>query len=151
MNTLDLTPLFRATIGFDRLSRLMEGALAADGGYPPYNIEKLGEDQYRLTMAVAGFSENDLEVTVKDNALVVTGRAPKDAEPRQFLHRGIARRAFERRFELADHMVVEGATLENGLLHIALKRVVPESLRPRQIPISRAAPQVIETEAKAAA
>ncbi|MCS6922560.1 Hsp20 family protein [Elioraea thermophila] len=151
MNTLDLTPLFRATIGFDRLTRLMESALAADAGYPPYNIEKLGEDQYRLTMAVAGFSENDLEVTVKDNALVVTGRAPKDAEPRQFLHRGIARRAFERRFELADHIVVEGATLENGLLHIALKRVVPESLRPRQIPIGRAAPQVIETEAKAAA
>lgn len=150
MNALDLSPLFRATIGFDRLSRLLDTAVAADVGYPPYNIEKLDEDQYRLTMAVAGFGENDLEITLRDNALVVTGRAAKETEPRQFLHRGIARRAFERRFELADHMVVEGATLENGLLHIALKRVVPENLRPRQIPIGRAAPQVIETQAKAA-
>jgi molecular chaperone IbpA len=148
MNAFDFSPLFRSTIGFDRLSRLMDTALnAADAGYPPYNIEKLGEDQYRLTMAVAGFGEADLEISQKDNALVVTGKGPKDAEPRQFLHRGIARRAFERRFELADHMVVDGASLENGLLHIALRRVVPESLRPRQIPISKGQPQVIETRA----
>lgn len=150
MNAFDFSPLFRSTIGFDRLSRLMDTALnAADAGYPPYNIEKLGEDQYRLTMAVAGFGEEDLEISQKDNALVVTGRGTKDAEPRQFLHRGIARRAFERRFELADHMVVDGASLENGLLHIALRRVVPESLRPRQIPISKGQPQVIETRAAA--
>jgi molecular chaperone IbpA len=151
MNAFDFSPLFRSTIGFDRLSRLMDTALnAADASYPPYNIEKLGEDQYRLTMAVAGFGESDLEISQKDNALVVTGKAAKEAEPRQFLHRGIARRAFERRFELADHMVVDGATLENGLLHIALRRVVPESLRPRQIPITKGQPQVIETEARAA-
>ena len=150
MNAFDFSPLFRSTIGFDRLSRLMDTSLnAADAGYPPYNIEKLGEDQYRLTMAVAGFGEEDLEISQKDNALVVTGRGTKDAEPRQFLHRGIARRAFERRFELADHMVVDGASLENGLLHIALRRVVPESLRPRQIPISKGQPQVIETRAAA--
>jgi len=153
MNTLDFSPLFRSTIGFDRLSRLMDATMASTeaSSYPPYNIEKLSDDQYRLTMAVAGFGEGDLDITQKQSALVVSGRAPKDEAPRQFLHRGIARRAFERRFELADHIVVDGASLENGLLHIALKRVVPESLKPRQIPIGGGQPRVIEaTEAKAA-
>jgi molecular chaperone IbpA len=153
MTTLDFSPLFRSTIGFDRLSRLMDATMATQEAqsYPPYNIEKLSEDAYRLTMAVAGFGEGDIEITQKQSALVVAGRAPKDEAPRQFLHRGIARRAFERRFELADHMVVDGASLENGLLHIALKRVVPESLKPRQIPIGGSQPRVIEAEASRAA
>ena len=148
MRPFDFAPLYRSTVGFDRLFQLLDGGVEGEAStYPPYNIEKLSEDQYRLTMAVAGFGEDDLEINQKDNALVVTGKGAKDAEPRQFLHRGIARRAFERRFELADHMVVDGASLENGLLHIALRRVVPESLRPRQIPISKGRPQVIETRA----
>ncbi len=149
MTGFDFSPLFRSTIGFDRLSRLMDATMGAPeaSSYPPYNIEKLSDDQYRLTMAVAGFGENELEITQAQSALVVAGRAPKDETPRQFLHRGIARRAFERRFELADHIVVDGASLENGLLHIALKRVVPESLKPRQIPIGGSAPRVIETKA----
>ena len=125
-------------------------ASAEASSYPPYNIEKLSDDQYRLTMAVAGFAEADLEITQKQSALVVSGRAAKEEAPRQFLHRGIARRAFERRFELADHIVVDGAALENGLLHIALKRVVPESLKPRQIPLG-AAPRVIEANQAQAA
>ncbi|WP_291296385.1 Hsp20 family protein [Elioraea sp.] len=153
MTTLDFSPLFRSTIGFDRLSRLMDATMATQEAqaYPPYNIEKLSEDAYRLTMAVAGFGEGDLEITQKQSALVVAGRAAKEEAPRQFLHRGIARRAFERRFELADHMVVDGASLENGLLHIALKRVVPESLKPRQIAIGGGQPRVIEAqEARAA-
>jgi molecular chaperone IbpA len=149
MTGFDFSPLFRSTIGFDRLSRLMDATMATAEAstYPPYNIEKLSEDQYRLTMAVAGFTEADLEITQKQSALVVAGRAPKEEAPRQFLHRGIAGRAFERRFELADHMVVDGAVLENGLLHIALKRLVPEALKPRQVPIGAAARQI---EAKAA-
>jgi molecular chaperone IbpA len=153
MTTLDFSPLFRSTIGFDRLSRLMDATMASQEAqsYPPYNIEKLSDDQYRLTMAVAGFGEADIEITQKQSALVVAGRAPREETPRQFLHRGIARRAFERRFELADHMVVDGASLENGLLHIALKRVVPESLKPRQIPIGGSQPKVIEAEASRAA
>jgi molecular chaperone IbpA len=152
MTGFDFSPLFRSTIGFDRLSRLMDATMASAeaSSYPPYNIEKLSDDQYRLTMAVAGFAEGDLEITQKQSALVVSGRAPKDEGPRQFLHRGIARRAFERRFELADHIVVDGAALENGLLHIALKRVVPESLKPRQIPIG-ASPRVIEANQAQAA
>jgi molecular chaperone IbpA len=138
MNSLNLAPLFRTAIGFDRLARQMNTAAAmADAGYPPYNIEKTGEDSYRLTMAVAGFGPEDLEVTVKENTLVVTGRAA-DAPKAEVLYRGIAGRAFERRFLLADHIVVEGADLQNGLLHVGLKRVVPEALKPRQITINTA-------------
>ncbi len=138
MNAFDLSPLFRTAIGFDRLARTLETARSnADGnGYPPYNIEKTGEDSYGLTMAVAGFGPNDLDIVVRDNTLTVTGRAPQAEEGRSYLHRGIAGRAFERRFVLADHVVVQGANLENGLLQIALRRVVPEQLKPRRVEIA---------------
>jgi len=138
MNALNLTPLFRTAIGFDRLARLMDNAATADVSYPPYNIEKTGEDSYRLTMAVAGFGPDDIEMTVKDNTLLVAGRAEQDAPKPELLYRGIAARAFERRFVLADHIVVEGAELVNGLLHVALKRVVPEALKPRRISLNGA-------------
>jgi molecular chaperone IbpA len=137
MNTLNLAPLFRTAIGFDRLARMMDSAAAADTSYPPYNIEKTGEDSYRITMAVAGFAPEDIELTVKENTLLVAGKA--SAEPKtEMLYRGIAGRAFERRFVLADHIVVEGAELQHGLLHVNLKRVVPESAKPRRIAISGA-------------
>lgn len=137
--TYDFSPLFRSAIGFDRMARLMSTVqdVAAPPTYPPYNIAKTGEDSYRLTVAVAGFSESDLELTVKDNALIVAGRVAADAEG-ELLHRGIAGRAFERRFALADHIVVDGADLRNGLLHVALRRVVPDALKPRRIAIASA-------------
>ena len=136
MNAIDFAPLFRTAIGFDRLARLMDAASAGDSTYPPYNIEKAGEDSYRLTMAVAGFGPDDIEITAKDNTLVVSGRVGKETPRAEVLYRGIAGRAFERRFVLADHIVVEGAELRNGLLHVALKRVVPEALKPRRIPVA---------------
>jgi molecular chaperone IbpA len=143
MMMVDFAPLFRTAIGFDRLARLMDTAqeAAAAPSYPPYNIEKTGEDSYRLTMAVAGFGPDDIELTVKDNTLVVSGRVSGEAPKAEILYRGIAGRAFERRFVLADHIVVEGASLENGLLHVGLKRVVPEALKPRRIEISTAPAQ----------
>jgi molecular chaperone IbpA len=150
MNGFDFSPLFRSTIGFDRLTRLMDTASQLDSGsaYPPYNIEATGENAYRLTMAVAGFGSDDLEITAKEGALVVTGKAQKDEEGKQYLHRGIARRAFERRFQLADHIRVGGASLDNGLLHVDLVREVPEALKPRKIEIATGAqPQVIEQKA----
>ena len=150
MTTLDFSPLFRSTIGFDRLTRLMDAATQIDSGsaYPPYNIEATGENAYRLTMAVAGFGSDDLEITAKEGALVVTGKAHKDEEAKQYLHRGIARRAFERRFQLADHIRVAGASLDNGLLHVDLVREVPEALKPRKIEIATGSkPQVIEQKA----
>lgn len=152
MNAIDFSPLFRTAIGFDRLARLMDSArTVADGnGYPPYNIEKTGEDTYVLTMAVAGFSEADLEITAQENTLTIAGRPqPQPEDGRSFLHRGIAGRAFERRFVLADHIVVEGAELQNGLLHVQLKRVVPEALKPRRIQVQSGRP-VIAGEAAAA-
>jgi molecular chaperone IbpA len=140
--TFDLTPLFRSTIGFDNLSRLMESASQFDSkqvSYPPYNIEKLGEDEYRISMAVAGFGEDDIEITVEDSSLLIAGKTAEEEENRNsgYLHRGIARRAFERRFQLADHIKVSGANLENGLLHVELVREVPEEKRPRTIAIER--------------
>lgn len=139
MRSYDLSPLFRSTVGFDRMTRLLENALNGDdntnNAYPPYNIEKLGDDQYRVTMAVAGFSIQDLDITAHPNLLIVQGKA-KEAEGAVFLHRGIAGRAFERRFQLADHIRVANATLENGLLHIVLVREVPEAMKPRSIQIS---------------
>lgn len=138
MTTLNLSPLFRTAIGFDRLARLMDGA-AVDVAYPPYNIEKTGEDSYALTMAVAGFGPEDIEVTVKENTLLVAGHAGRETEGGEILYRGIAGRAFERRFVLADHIVVEGADLANGLLRVELKRVVPEALKPRRIAINAGA------------
>ena len=144
MNALDFSPLFRTAIGFDRLARQLETArtLPDAQSYPPYNIEKTGEDSYVLTMAVAGFGPNDIEVVARENTLTVSGRAPQPEEGRFFLHRGIAGRAFERRFVLADHIVVEGANLENGLLQLSLKRVVPEALKPRRIAVQAGRPAV---------
>jgi molecular chaperone IbpA len=146
MNAFDVSPLMRAAIGFDRMARLVETARAAADGpaYPPYNIEKTAEDSYVLTMAVAGFGPADIEMTVHENTLTIAGKAPQQTEQHRMLYRGIAGRAFERRFVLADHIVVEGANLENGLLHVALKRQVPEALKPRRIAIQGGAPRVIE-------
>ena len=152
MRSYDLSPLFRSTVGFDRMTRLLDAATRMDEAalsYPPYNIEKTGEDAYRITMAVAGFSEDELNVTVQEGVLAVTGKSAKEEEPRQFLHRGIARRAFERRFELADHIEVRGGDLVNGLLHIDLVREVPEAMKPRAIKVGTAKvePRVIDSKA----
>lgn len=134
---LDLTPLFRQTVGFDRMGRLLDSAFNSEApSYPPYNIEKLGEDAYRVTMAVAGFTQDDIDITQNGNSLVVTGNQAKEEKDTQYLHRGIATRAFERRFELADHVNVVEAELANGLLVISLQREVPEELKPRKISIS---------------
>jgi len=145
MNAMNLSPLFRTAIGFDRLARLVDTASSTDVSYPPYNIEKTGDDSYRLTMAVAGFGADDIELTVKENTLVVAGRVNAEAPKAEILYRGIAGRAFERRFVLADHIVVDGAELQNGLLHVALKRVVPEALKSRRVPVTAGAPARIET------
>jgi molecular chaperone IbpA len=134
----DLTPLFRTAIGFDRLARLADTVPQDAVSYPPYNIEKTGDDSYRLQLAVAGFSADDIELTAKDNALIVAGRVAEETKG-EFLHRGIAARAFTRRFVLADHMVVEGAEIANGLLNISVRRVVPEALKPRKIAINTVA------------
>ncbi|MDE2239508.1 MAG: Hsp20 family protein [Rhodospirillales bacterium] len=144
--TYDFAPLFRTAVGFDRLARLVDTLPQEVTSYPPYNIEKLGEDSYRVSLAVAGFAPEDIELTVKDNALLVAGRVAEEAAKGEFLHRGIAARAFQRRFVLAEHMVVEGAELVNGLLNVSLRRVVPESAKPRRIEIStaKAANQTIE-------
>ena len=143
MPTLDLTPLTRATIGFDRIFNMLDAATRLDQGapsYPPYNIELTGEDAYRIVMAVAGFGETDLDVTVKDNSLVVTAKKESaEANEVRHLYHGIANRAFERRFDLADHIRVTGAHLKNGLLHIELVREVPEALKPRRITVETAA------------
>jgi len=150
MTTLDFSPLFRSTVGFDRLSRLMDAALRNDevGGYPPYNIEALGENAYRVTMAVAGFSPEDLTITTQENSLIVSGKMKNADENTQYLYRGIAGRAFERRFQLADFIKVTGAKLVNGLLHIELAREVPEAMKPRSIKIETAGNgKVIETKA----
>ncbi|MCU0906010.1 MAG: Hsp20 family protein [Rhodobacteraceae bacterium] len=140
MRTFDLAPLYRATVGFDQIADLMDRVLTsdtADGGYPPYNIEKTADDGWRISVAVAGFAPDDLTVEVRENALVVAGRKARDeAAPRTYLHRGIATRAFERRFHLADHVVVTGATHEHGMLHVDLVREVPEALKPRRIAIA---------------
>jgi molecular chaperone IbpA len=142
MSAFDFSPLFRSTIGFDRLQRLADAATRLEGAansYPPYNIEKTGEDAYRLTMAVAGFGQDDLEIVVQESALVIAGKAKREEES-TYLHRGIARRAFERRFQLADHIKVVGASLDNGLLHVELAREVPEAAKPRTIQIGTGAP-----------
>ena len=139
---IDFAPLTRSTVGFDRLFSILEGAqrqAQADAGYPPYNIERVSEDGYRITIAVAGFSESELNLVQQENLLVVTGKQ-KAEEGVHFLHRGIAARAFERRFNLADYVRVASANLENGLLVIELVREVPESVKPRTIQIQRAAP-----------
>lgn len=138
MRTIDISPLFRHSVGFDRMQRLLESATQSEQStaYPPYNIEQVGDEGYQVTVAVAGFAENELDITLTDRTLVVTGKSERDESERSYLHRGIAGRAFERRFELADHIQVKGAKLENGLLHIGLVRVVPEHEKPRKIDIA---------------
>ncbi len=141
MRSFDFAPLHRATIGFDQIADLMDRVLSNDGAqpsYPPYNIEKTAEDAYRISIAVAGFSDADLSVEVKEKSLVVAARKAEDTTERTYLHRGIATRAFERRFHLADHVRVSGASHENGMLHIDLQREVPEALKPRRIEIAGA-------------
>ena len=141
MRTFDFAPLHRATIGFDQIADMMDRVLTNDvaqPSYPPYNIEKTDADTYRISVAVAGFSEADLTVEVKENSLVVAGKKAAEDMDRSYLHRGIATRAFERRFALADHVRVTGASHENGMLNIDLKREVPEALKPRRIEISTA-------------
>ena len=148
----DLTPLYRSTVGFDRLGRMLNEASAFETpAYPPYNIERLSDDEYRITMAVAGFAPEDIAIEVKGNALTVSGKKAEQAETKtEFLHQGIAARAFERRFQVADHVQVQGAGMENGLLHVSLKREVPESLKPRSIPVNGAAGNKVLEARKAA-
>jgi molecular chaperone IbpA len=141
MRSYDFAPLYRATVGFDRIADLMDRVLSSDVAqptYPPYNIEKTAEDAYRISIAVAGFSPEDLTVEVRDGALHVAARKATDETERNFLHRGIATRAFERRFALADHVRVTGAVHEHGMLHLDLVREMPEALKPRRIEIARA-------------
>jgi molecular chaperone IbpA len=138
MRTVDFSPLYRSVVGFDRLAALLEAAAKSDAasGYPPYNIETVGENAYRIELAVAGFKPEELAIEVKENLLTVTGRKAANDEPKRYLHRGLAERDFERRFQLADYVVVTDAGLSDGLLSITLKRELPESLKPRQVPIS---------------
>jgi molecular chaperone IbpA len=153
MRSYDFSPLFRSSVGFDRLAQLMDSALRAEDNapsYPPYNIERTGEDQYRITMAVAGFAEDDIEITAQENALTVVGKQPKDEAPKTFLYRGIAGRPFQRRFELAEYIRVAGASLENGLLHVDLVREVPEAVKPRSIKINGKTVEAKVVEQKAA-
>jgi molecular chaperone IbpA len=154
MRPIDLSPLYRSTVGFDRLFDLIDSVTGFDqaaAGYPPYNIERLGENEYRITMAVAGFSQDELRVDVKEQALSVTGSKKPDDKERHYLHRGIAARNFERRFQLADHVEVKGAGLEDGLLHVDLVRNVPERLKPRSIAIGNAKAEPKQVEAAATA
>lgn len=155
MTRYDLTPLFRSTVGFDHLARLMDLAFetsAADGAYPPYNIEKLTDDSYRITMAVAGFEQDDIDLTQQDNVLLVkaASKTEADATPRHYLHRGIAARSFERRFTLSDHVNVTAANLVNGLLHVDLVREVPEHKKPRSIAIDSKKPSLMDSVKKLA-
>ena len=151
MQAFDFSPLYRAAVGFDRMADLMDRVAAdvAQPTYPPYNIEKTAEDAYRISIAVAGFSPDELSVEVKDGALHVSARRAPEAQARTWLHRGIATRAFERRFALADHVRVSGAVHENGMLHIELLRETPEALKPRRIEIGVTAPRALESKPEA--
>ncbi len=156
MRAFDLSPLLRSTVGFDEFKRVFDTALRGDSdySYPPYNIEKSGEDDYRISMAVAGFGEADLTITVEDGVLIIAGKGQSDddEQSRNYLHRGIARRAFERRFRLADTIKVETAAFENGLLNIDLKREVPEHKKPRKIEIAKTvSAKVIDKQVEQAA
>ncbi|WP_025820622.1 Hsp20 family protein [Shewanella marina] len=148
MRNYDLSPLFRSAIGFDRLARLAEHAAANNGnsGYPPYNIELLGENRYRITMAVAGFSMDELDISSEGDKLLVKGVKAEQKSERQYLHQGIAERSFERTFQLADYVTVVSADLEHGLLNIDLVREIPEALKPRKIEINSS--RLIENEDK---
>jgi len=151
MTSFDFTPLYRTSVGFDRLASLMSSANRQDQGnsYPPYNIRTMGENHYQITMAIAGFAEADLDITTEHSRLVVTGkRADETEEKGEYLHRGIATRSFERRFNLADHVKVVAASLENGLLHIELEREIPEAMKPRTIKIGKTAARLLDVETK---
>jgi molecular chaperone IbpA len=152
MRTFDLAPLYRSTVGFDRLFSMLDGFEAAPG-YPPYNIERTGENDYRISVAVAGFAENEIAIEAKENTLTIKGekQAQEENKTGEVLYQGIAARAFERVFQLADHVLVKGAELENGLLHVELVRELPEAKKPRQIPINgkTSKPKVVETKAAA--
>lgn len=153
MRTFDLSPLFRSSVGFERMQRALDAASRLDhaaNAYPPYDIEVSGEDSYRITLAVAGFEQSDIDIIANENSLQITATGKTDeTSENQYLHRGIARRAFDRRFELADHVKVVGASMNNGLLHIDLVREVPQSLKPRKIEIASTNPQAIETKTAA--
>ncbi|GAB1378622.1 Hsp20 family protein [Pararhodobacter aggregans] len=152
MRAFDPTPLFRASVGFDRMADLMDRVLAAEPvqpTYPPYNIEKTDENAYRISVAVAGFAADELSVELKENGLTISGRKAEDSAARTYLHRGIATRAFERRFHLADHVRVSGATHADGMLHIDLVREIPEALKPRRIEIAstKSSAQLVDASA----
>ena len=151
MRNFDFSPLYRSTVGFDRLAHMLDASLAAESqpAYPPYDIEKTGENAYRITVAVAGFSEDELTVESKETTLVIAGRKAEEQGERSYLHRGIAKRAFERRFQLADHVRPTAARTENGLLHVDLVREVPEALKPRRIEIARGEKPALEATAEA--
>lgn len=158
MSTIDLTPLYRTMVGFDRMATMIDSAARLDGaqGYPPYNIERVADDEFAIEVAVAGFGEDDLEIETKDGLLTVAGRkdVPEDSDAREFLHRGIAERGFLRRFQLADHVIVTSANLSNGLLRIDLLRELPEAKKPRKIEIgapSQSKPKLIKADKKSAA
>lgn len=147
MRHFDFSPLHRSTIGFDRLFSMLDSATSDTPSYPPYNIERTGENAYRITMAVAGFSEADLSVEAKEHVLTIKGEKKDEDEDREILYRGIASRAFERRFQIAEYVRVDGAQLENGLLHIDLVRELPDAMKPRKIEIGSGSTKQIETKA----
>jgi molecular chaperone IbpA len=151
MRTFDLAPLYRSTVGFDRLFSMLDQVAGFDSGstYPPYNIERTGENAYRITLAVAGFSEADISIEAKQNTLTIKGerQTKTDENKGEVLYQGIAARAFERVFQLAEHVEVKGAALENGLLHVDLVRQVPEAMKPRQIPIGNGKAKTIDAKA----
>lgn len=150
MNAIDLTPLYRTSVGFDRLASLLDNAFRADSvtsGYPPYNIEMLDENRYAITLAVAGFDRSEIDISVEQGVLSVRGRKA-DEQERKYLHQGIANRAFERKFSLADHVEVTGADLSNGLLTVSLVKEIPEAMKPRKIEIGKGESKVIEHKAK---
>ena len=157
MRQYDLSPLYRSTVGFDRLFNLIDQMSGVDGAapsYPPYNIERTGENNYRISVAVAGFADKDLAIETRENALVIRGSknaSEGQGSKTEILHQGIAARAFERRFQLADHVQVTGASLEHGLLHVELVREIPEAQKPRQIPIGGQAPKIVEVPKAVAA
>lgn len=154
MRTFDFAPLYRSSVGFDQIANMMDRVLSNEGStpsYPPYNIEKTADDAYRISIAVAGFSDADLSVEVREKALIVSARKADEEEGKTFLHRGIATRAFERRFHLADHVQVTGAAHADGMLHIELERQVPEALKPRQIQIASDTPSLQKDVVDAAA
>jgi molecular chaperone IbpA len=149
MTTFDLSPLFRTAIGFDRLARNLESATRVEtGSYPPYNIEVCGDDEYRITMAVAGFTDADLDIEVRENVLRVSGAKQEDAGERRYLHRGIANRSFERSFQLADYVRVDAAELRDGMLDIHLVREIPEAMKPRRIEIGTGKSRLIENDSR---